>query len=168
MIPNCRKVKRLLGTVDLDELPDWVIGHLEGCSGCRETHQRLHSFRRMLTETVDGVLEESPSAELPTPDSGGAQDDHSRRPLLGLLPSSLLKAAALAVLVGVVGLTGYRAYRSLQRRSFIRQDTTAFVEELFSEPLFGGSTDNHYYQSVAESVIDSSGLLSGVLVELGS
>lgn len=131
------------------------VAHLGTCRRCSGLFAGYHQFRTALrreaaadlgemdppdwTSILQACRRARPSNEALTVVSSRRRTAPSGR--MALRPYRRLSGAfLLVVLVGFAALFGYRQYGLIRARSFVRSDTVAFVDSLFSAPFFPTST----------------------------
>lgn len=158
MSASCRKVQQRIDFY-FDEndanggISDYDLIHIHNCRGCGEYYRGYSRFSGALKSSALEAIEEmgepdwraflaagpgaGATAGLPSASSDSAAE-HSRR-LPRWATGIAAKAAVLAAIVGLGALVGYDQYRMASARSYVRANTTEFVNAIFASSLF--STD---------------------------
>ncbi len=122
------------------------IDHLASCRRCGELYRGYSHFVAHYTseaaETISSLADPD-WAVLLSSTAGRDPDPHVELHIprrARVLHSGVLRAAAMVVLLGLALLFGYRQYLRATARSFVRSDTTEFVDAMFAASIFSTST----------------------------
>jgi predicted anti-sigma-YlaC factor YlaD len=139
---NCQEIRRRLQESQDRGMKAEAdcLEHLSVCADCRAFYRFIESLGRRLR----GALDERTAAPS-TPDGKKINALYRTRKRRRRIAYSLSGLAA-AVILSIGGLLAVNLVQQEQTRSYVREENSQFVDDLFSEPLFEGIE----YLSVSE------------------